>query len=406
MSAWRIEWSRIVDRGLAEEIRRAADADEPLSVDDLRRPVGRILAATGGWPYVERLPSAAQVRAHVRKLLGEALVRASGGRGNAQTGYQLVDARDGAVRIEPAERVETNIATAEALAAGLSGISARIARAIVDERDRRGPFRNLADLTDRVDGFGPRRAKRLASVLGFRRDAERATRARGSWRQDLSAMLALETGPTLRERTVSALETVARIAESERHPYLKHRLPQPFTKPAVPSRLPSEACHVLAGRRYYYYVRNAIRRARNRIDLAMFHIALPSEDHPTRQLLDALAQAHRRGVAIRVLVDRDRRDDVYRSSVINAAAIQRLLASGVRVRVDRADRLLHSKFAVLDGELTVIGSHNWSAGSYFGFDDLSVAVQSVELARDVRRRFDALWRRGEAARPGRGTLAL
>lgn len=160
---------------------------------------------------------------------------------------------------------------------------------------------------------------------------------------------------------------------------------------------------VLAGRRYYSFMLRTLQQARASIDIAMFHIAMPGETHPTRRLIDALIRAHNRGVTVRVLVDRDRKKDPYRSQVINATAIQTLLSSGVRVRVDAPNKLLHSKFAIVDRKVSIVGSHNWSAGSFFSFDDLSVAVESLDFARQMNGRFETLWRRGENARRGRPT---
>ena len=76
-------------------------------------------------------------------------------------------------------------------------------------------------------------------------------------------------------------------------------------------------------------------------------------------------------------VDRDRDDDPYRSTVINAAAVAWLRDAGVAVRQDATETLLHSKFVVIDADLTLIGSHNWTAGSYFRFDDLTLAIRST-----------------------------
>jgi phosphatidylserine/phosphatidylglycerophosphate/cardiolipin synthase-like enzyme len=66
----------------------------------------------------------------------------------------------------------------------------------------------------------------------------------------------------------------------------------------------------------------------------------------------------------------------------------------VTTRSDRGNRLLHSKYLVIDHELVVIGSHNWSKGSYFDFDDLSLVIQSGELAAALETRFDTLWATG------------
>ena len=98
-----------------------------------------------------------------------------------------------------------------------------------------------------------------------------------------------------------------------------------------------------------------------------------------------------------MLVDPDRAADPYHSTVINAAAVNFLLDSGISVRVAAPRKLLHSKFLVIDSDRTIMGSHNWSAGSYFGFDDLSVDIESATFARSARRRFAALWRGADVA---------
>ena len=93
---------------------------------------------------------------------------------------------------------------------------------------------------------------------------------------------------------------------------------------------------------------------------------------------------------MRVLVDSDRAEDPYLSTVINHAAIIELSAHGIPVRTDAPNELLHSKVVIVD-EVVLIGSHNWTAGSYFAFDDLTLAIRSSALAEDQLARFDALW---------------
>ena len=66
-------------------------------------------------------------------------------------------------------------------------------------------------------------------------------------------------------------------------------------------------------------------------------------------------------------------------------------AGGVEARFDREDHLLHSKFLVLDRRTVVLGSHNWSAGSYFKYDDVSLVLTSEPLDADLEARFESLW---------------
>ncbi len=121
---------------------------------------------------------------------------------------------------------------------------------------------------------------------------------------------------------------------------------------------------------------------------------MPGDSHPTRSLLDELIAAKGRGVTVRVLMDADRPSDPYLSTVINANAKEYLSAAGISLRLDPVGTLLHSKFIVIDQTRAIIGSHNWSAGSYFQFDDLSVVISSQSLATTQLDRFEVLWAAG------------
>jgi len=166
-------------------------------------------------------------------------------------------------------------------------------------------------------------------------------------------------------------------------------LQPPPPKPGVTHEA-AEVIVLLEGA-YYTRLPSMFGRAQKRIDVCMFHIAMPSRSHPTRKLLNALIRASDRGIRVRVLVDADRPKDPYRSTIINAAAVEYLSGGGVAVRSDLPERLLHSKFVLIDNEWAVIGSHNWSAGSYFQFDDLTLAIRSESAVREQRRRFNMMW---------------
>jgi phosphatidylserine/phosphatidylglycerophosphate/cardiolipin synthase-like enzyme len=113
-------------------------------------------------------------------------------------------------------------------------------------------------------------------------------------------------------------------------------------------------------------------------------------------LLDKLVAAKDRGVSVRVILDRDRPTDPYRSTVINSPAKEYLEAHGVPVRWDTEEHLLHSKFVLVDGAIAVIGSHNWSVGSYAEYDEVSLALASTSFVATLLSRFDALWEAGDA----------
>jgi phosphatidylserine/phosphatidylglycerophosphate/cardiolipin synthase-like enzyme len=145
---------------------------------------------------------------------------------------------------------------------------------------------------------------------------------------------------------------------------------------------------------YYRLLPKLFRKARKSIHVCMFHIAMPSSKHPTRRILRSLVAARKRGLSVRVLVDYDRKRDPYLSRVVNKPAMDYLRHHQVNCRYDKPEKLLHSKFVTVDGMLTVVGSHNWSAGSYFRYGDISFSIHSAPYTRQINRRFRALWQRG------------
>ncbi len=183
----------------------------------------------------------------------------------------------------------------------------------------------------------------------------------------------------------------------EPHPATGARTGEPTCPLAARPRFGPAIVELLEDAAYYDWLQELLSSATTSIDVAMFFIAFPVDTHPSKALLEQLADQHDAGLAVRVLVDRDDEDDPYGSRVINTAAIEFLKGRGVAVRTDTQDNLLHSKFVVLDGDKSVIGSHNWTAGSYFRYHDTSVAISGSDFTANLKSRFETLWSEGDAA---------
>jgi len=137
-----------------------------------------------------------------------------------------------------------------------------------------------------------------------------------------------------------------------------------------------------------------IATAQQSLDLAVFlatasrHRVLGIGSEDIVAALEARAAA---GVAVRVLVDRDRPGDPYRSGRINAPLVARLRASGVAVKQDAREVLLHSKLLVADRRRVIVGSHNLTTSSIAHTHELSVRLDGADVAADFAAHFDALW---------------
>lgn len=151
---------------------------------------------------------------------------------------------------------------------------------------------------------------------------------------------------------------------------------------------------VLVNAAYREAMIDVIAGAAARIDLVMF-LATASRDPATgtgsADIIDALEARVAAGVAVRVIVDRDRPGDPYRSGAINAPLIARLRAAGASVKQDVRETLLHSKFLVVDRQRAIVGSHNLTTTSIARTHEVSVRLDAPAVAEAFARRFDALW---------------
>lgn len=395
MTWYRYEWSDLVTDSFRETVAGAAGvAAESVPV----APCARILRAVGGLPFTERDLTDGERTEVANRLFHEAvlhLLAVLRGQRTMEPGYVVEEAPAAPYELEirAVDRVPLNSADAHALSR-LPHVGEGIGRNIVRERQLAGRLKSLDDLDARVSGVGPTTVEAVRHAVCFDETVDLVTRAAaatGDLAGDFRSLLALLPDTTPEERVAKAIDALATECGGDPHPSSRGLVVRETLAPLAPPATVANGTGVLFGTEYFYEMPRLFEAATHRIDVAMFHIAFPDEDHPTRQLLDALAAAHERGVTVRVLMDQDRPTDVYNSTVINTPAKEYLEARGVACRFDAEDVLLHSKYVLLDSDIAVVGSHNWSAGSYFQVDDLSLLIWSEELTATMRVRFDGQW---------------
>ncbi|MBK8978696.1 MAG: hypothetical protein IPM29_22590 [Planctomycetes bacterium] len=122
-----------------------------------------------------------------------------------------------------------------------------------------------------------------------------------------------------------------------------------------------------------------IDRAARSIDVCVFTI---TDD----RIAAALHAAHRRGVALRIVSDDEKAEDL-------GSDVHALAAAGIPVRTDRAPDHMHHKFALFDGRVLLTGSFNWTRGAGRDNEENFVVTDSPALVARFARQFDALWQR-------------
>lgn len=104
-------------------------------------------------------------------------------------------------------------------------------------------------------------------------------------------------------------------------------------------------------------------------------------NNTTRFILDAMMGAASRGVSVSVLMDVSEGTDFV--TEYNRQTGNTLLKSGAEVLYDNPEQRLHAKLCVIDGELTYLGSHNFTYSAMARNAEVSVRVRSKEIAAEA-----------------------
>jgi phosphatidylserine/phosphatidylglycerophosphate/cardiolipin synthase-like enzyme len=103
-------------------------------------------------------------------------------------------------------------------------------------------------------------------------------------------------------------------------------------------------------------IKNLIRSAKKKIRIAMF--TWTRED-----FADEVIDAYHRGVDVEVVIDKQSGYGASRKIV------QRMMEGGVPLYASRGEELLHFKMMIIDDEILVNGSANWTKSAFFRNDD-------------------------------------
>lgn len=117
--------------------------------------------------------------------------------------------------------------------------------------------------------------------------------------------------------------------------------------------------------------------ARRSADVCVFTV---TDDRIARAILDA----HRRGVAVRLITDNDKAFDL-------GSDVERLGVAGVAVRVDRTPFHMHHKYAIFDGTRLLNGSYNWTRGAAEQNEENLIDTGDPRLLAAFQRHFETLW---------------
>lgn len=121
-----------------------------------------------------------------------------------------------------------------------------------------------------------------------------------------------------------------------------------------------------------------IKAARSTIDLAAYAFS-------AKYLGNALATARKKGVKVRIILDRDNAGHAY-------SIDEWLAAQGMEVRFIQVENgCMHHKFMIIDGKTLMTGSYNFTNESEFRNYEAAIFTGSAVLIKAFAAEFNRLW---------------
>ena len=131
---------------------------------------------------------------------------------------------------------------------------------------------------------------------------------------------------------------------------------------------------------------NTVKDAQESVYVAAFSFT-------NKAIAEALLEAHKRGVKIRVVADKKANGSQY-----TAAAF--LATHGVPVRLNGKYAVMHNTFMVVDGKHVQTGSFNYNAAAVNkNAENILVVRNMPALAVPYAAEWQRLWNEGEEAKP-------
>jgi cardiolipin synthase A/B len=130
----------------------------------------------------------------------------------------------------------------------------------------------------------------------------------------------------------------------------------------------------------YLNLLSAVSHAEHSVHITMAYFV------PDRQTIDALKQAVRRGVDVRLLLPGF--SDYWITLYAGRSCYDELLRAGVKID-ERRDALLHAKTAVIDGVWSTVGSSNMDLRSFLHNNEVNAVVLGSDFGRQMEQMFQA-----------------
>ncbi|TVY08224.1 phospholipase D family nuclease [Paenibacillus cremeus] len=122
-----------------------------------------------------------------------------------------------------------------------------------------------------------------------------------------------------------------------------------------------------------------INEAKSNLDIAIYSLT-------NKDIVDAILAAKKRGVAVRVLTDKQEAGTAAQS-----AKLKELKAAGIPIKDNTHKGIMHMKVTIADKSIVTTGSYNYSVSATTTNDEVIVAIHDAKLAQEWDTEFEKMW---------------
>jgi phosphatidylserine/phosphatidylglycerophosphate/cardiolipin synthase-like enzyme len=147
--------------------------------------------------------------------------------------------------------------------------------------------------------------------------------------------------------------------------------------------LPAEDVQLVTDAQYFQVAKKMIQEAKTSIQIMMFEMGYYDKypNTPSNLLIKELIDATKRGVKVKVILEvKEGRD---RTTERNRHSGKILSEGGVEVIYDSLFKTTHAKWMVVDGQLALVGSTNWTYYALTNNNEVSVFIRSKQVAKEL-----------------------
>lgn len=164
--------------------------------------------------------------------------------------------------------------------------------------------------------------------------------------------------------------------------FFQQRKEEPENAALPSAKEPNQNIVLLANEDYYPFLKQHLHDAHKRILGTVYFFKLTSHrDNEPTELLHELVAASKRNVDVDLVIEVS--DDNKEATDANLEAATTLRNSGAKIRFDLARVTTHSKVFVIDDRYCFVGSHNLTHAALAMNQELSLYVDSPELALQI-----------------------